>query len=129
MDRGAPCAEVKGGAPDPAPAQPMMPHAPVAFGKSGCQAMLRKHPHLQARIAQTVEGQLSHGLFRSKFATNMRWQGSPVWECRVNEKSVGSVRVAFAVHEGSATVLFISPELQKRAFTAELERFLERGRA
>lgn len=91
--------------------------------------MLRKHPHLQARIAQTVEGQLTHGLFKSKFATNARWQGSPVWECRVNEKSVGSVRVAFAVHEGSATVLFISPELQKRAFTAELERFLERGRA
>ncbi len=52
-----------------------------------------------------------------------------MWECRVNEKSVGSVRVAFAVHEGSATVLFISSELQKRAFTAELERFLEKGRA
>lgn len=91
--------------------------------------MLRKHPHLQARIQQTIEGQLMNGLFKSKFATNVRWRGAPIWECRVNERSVGSVRVAFAVQDGRATVLYISPELQKRAFAVELERFLERGRA
>lgn len=91
--------------------------------------MLRKHPHLQARIQRTIEGQLVNGLFKSKFATSIRWQGLPVWECRVNEKSVGSVRVAFAVQDGHATVLFISSQLQKRAFTVELEHFLERGRA
>lgn len=72
---------------------------------------------------------MANGLFKSKFATNARWHGLPIWECRVNEKSVGSVRVAFAVQGESATVLFVSPELQKRAFAAELERFLERSRA
>ena len=105
------------------------PHASVAFEKSGCQTLLRKHPHLMSRIEQTVASQMANGLFKSKFATNARWHGLPIWECRVNEKSVGSVRVAFAVQGESATVLFVSPELQKRAFAAELERFLERSRA
>lgn len=110
------------------PVQPAALGVSVAFDKSGCHVMLRKHPHLRVRIQQAIEGQLANGLFKSKFATSIRWQGLPIWECRVNERSVGSVRVAFTVRDGHATVLFISSELQKRAFTAELERFLEKGR-
>lgn len=98
----------------------------VRFDKRGCAAMLRKHPGLEDRVRQTIAAQLENGLFKSKFATTMRWQGQPIWECRVNERSVGSVRAAFSVRDGSVTVLYLSATLQKRAFTAELERFLGR---
>lgn len=104
------------------------PGAAIDFVKSGCQMMLRKHPHLQERIEQTIACQMGNSLFRSKFATNMRWHGAPIWECRVNERSVGSVRIAFSVQDRHITVLFISSELHKRAFTTALEHFLERGR-
>lgn len=102
--------------------------ATIAFNKAGCLGMLRKHPRLKERIEQTIRGQMANRLFKSKHATNARWRNLPIWECRVNEKSVGSVRTAFVVHGSSATVLLISSELQKRAFTAELEGFLERSR-
>lgn len=98
----------------------------VSFDKRGCAGMLRKHPALESRVAQTVAAQLANELFKSKFATALRWQGSPIWECRVNERSVGSVRAAFTVRDGRALVLYLSRTLQKRAFTAELERFLRR---
>lgn len=99
----------------------------VTFDKRGCAGMLRKHPGLEGRIAQTIATQLGNDLFKSKFATTARWEGLPIWECRVNERSAGSIRAAFAVKGDAATVIYLSPTLQKRAFTAELDRFLERG--
>lgn len=98
----------------------------VTFDKAGCAALLRKHLQLEERVRRTVLGQLDAGMFKSKFATSMRWHGLPLWECRVNEKSVGAVRAAFAVQGETATIVYLSPTLQKKAFTAELERFLAR---
>lgn len=49
----------------------------VTFGKRGCEALLRKHPGLKARVAAAVESQIAHGLFKSKFATAERWEGQP----------------------------------------------------
>lgn len=100
----------------------------IVFDKRGCEALLRKHPGLRHRVAQAVAAQLRHGLFKSKFATTARWQGLPIWECRVNEKSTGAVRAAFTAQGNGATVVYLSPTLQKRAFGAELDRFLERRR-
>ena len=99
----------------------------MAFDKRGCEPLLQKHPDLRRRTAQAIESQMKNGLFKSKFATTDRWQGLPIWECRVNERSVGSVRAAYVVNGGAATVLYLSATLQKRAFSAELERFLKRG--
>lgn len=96
----------------------------VTFEKRGCRTMLQKHPHLRQRISETIASQMANGLFRAKFATARRWKGQPIWECRVNERSAGSVRVAFSLARDMATVLFVSPTLQKRAFGEELERFL-----
>lgn len=101
--------------------------AGVSFEERGCQHWFRKHPLLRAAVERTVATQLAHGLFKSKFATSLRWRDQGIYECRVNEKSVGSVRVAFAVREGRATVLYVSRTLQKRAFTTELERFLRKA--
>lgn len=98
----------------------------VTFDKRGCQGLFRKHPALEGRVAAAVASQLAHGLFKSKFATAERWEGQPIWECRVNEASAGSVRAAFTVRDGAVTVVYLSPTLQKRAFTAELDRFLRR---
>ena len=101
----------------------------VTLDKMGCASLLRKHPQLEERVQRTVLGQLDAGLFKSKFATSVRWHGLPLWECRVNEKSIGAVRVAFAAQGDAATVVYLSPTLQKRAFTAELERFLAQRRS
>lgn len=98
----------------------------ITFDKAGCAALLRKHPQLEERVRRTVLGQLDAGMFKSKFATSMRWHGLPLWECRVNEKSVGAVRAAFAVQGEAITIVYLSPTLQKKAFATELERFLAR---
>lgn len=86
----------------------------------------RKHPELKGAIAHTVSTQVANGLFKSKFATTLRWHGHPVLECRVNERSAGAVRVAFALEDGAPVVLFVSGTLQKRAFGTELDRFLRK---
>ena len=98
----------------------------VTFGKRGCEALLRKHPGLKARVAAAVESQIAHGLFKSKFATTERWEGQPIWECRAHRAGGGLVDAAFSVRNGTAAVIYLSPTLQKRAFTAELNRFLRR---
>ncbi len=103
------------------------PEPTVSFDKRGCGPLLRKHPSLQGKTARTIRSQIGNGLFKSKFATMVRWQGLPIWECRVNEQSVGSVRAAYVVNGSAATVLYLSATLQKRAFAAELDRFLKRG--
>ena len=100
----------------------------VAFDKGGCQAMLRKHPALRGRVEQALEGQAANGMFKSKLATTASCKGLPIWECRINERSVGSVRAAFVLEGDDATVLFLSATLPKRAFGAELEQFLGRRR-
>ncbi len=98
----------------------------VIFDKQGCAAMLRKQPQLEEYIVRTVMTQLDHGLFKSKFATTSRFEGNAVRECRVNAGTFGPIRVAFVMQGETATVIYISRTLQKRAFTAELDRFLAR---
>lgn len=100
----------------------------VAFDGRGCDAVLRKRPQLRALVERTVTSQLENGLFKSKFATTSRWEGLPLWECRVNAGAGGPVRVAFVVRGETATVVYLSSTLQKRAFTVELDRFLARRR-
>lgn len=98
----------------------------ITFEKRGCQAMLRRHPGLGPRVAAAVKSQLAHGLFKAKFATTTRWEDHPIWECRVNEASIGSVRAAFTAYDDEVTVIYLSPTLPKRAFASELDRFLRR---
>ncbi len=97
----------------------------VVFDKRGCGALLRKHPGLERHVVRTVIGQLENNLFKSKFATTARWEGHLLWECRVNAGPAGSFRAAFTVDDGTATVVYLSRTLQKRPFTAELDRFLK----
>lgn len=96
----------------------------IVYDDRAVRQWFRKHPKLEDAIERTINAQIENGLFRCKFATSLRWHGVPVYECRVNERSVGAVRVAFAFANGACTVLFISSDLQKRIFTAELERSL-----
>lgn len=96
----------------------------VTFDSRGCQAMLRKYPLLESRIIQTLTTQLENNLFKSKFATTLRWHDLPIRECRVNASAPGAVRIAFVAEGNTATVVYISRTLQKHAFTTELNRFL-----
>ena len=101
----------------------------VSFETRSLGQLDKKHPHLRDEITRTLITQMNNDLFKCKFATNLRWHGLPIYECRVNEKSLGAVRVAFAVNSKNAVVLFASKTTQKRAFTAELEAFLRKAQA
>lgn len=103
---------------------PINPVSDIRFDARIPRQWFRKHPQLEEAIKHTVSAQIENGLFKCKFATAVRWSGAPILECRVNEKSVGAVRVAFAIKDGICTILYISGTVQKKAFTAELERFL-----
>ncbi len=98
----------------------------VAFDKRGCEGLLRKNPGLERHATRTIISQLENNLFKSKFATSARWEGLPLWECRINAGPAGPFRAAFAVKGRTATVVYLSRTLQKRSFTAELDRFLGR---
>lgn len=98
----------------------------ISFAAQGCDAFLRKYPQLKEYAERTIATQMDNGLFKSKFATARRWDGSPIMECRVNAGKVGAFRVAFITKGDTALVIYISRTLQKRDFTAEIERFLER---
>lgn len=96
----------------------------IVFDKHGCSTLLKKYPQLKSSIIRTVTTQLENGLFKSKFATALRWHGLPIRECRVNANEPGAVRVAFVIDGDTTTIIYLSHTLQKRAFTTELDRFL-----
>lgn len=96
----------------------------VEFDKRGCARALRRWPGLEQRIVEAIDTQEQAGWFKCKTATKRPFCGHSLQECRVNERSCGSVRVAFWVEGTHARVVYITPTLVKRDFTRELERFI-----
>ncbi|TGY65104.1 hypothetical protein [Dubosiella muris] len=99
----------------------------VTFEARGCRKMLQKNPSLQSKIVETLRRQAENDFFKSKYATRKRWHDLPVFECRVNDPSVGAVRIAFARQGERLFVLYGSTTLLKKSFTQELESFLKEG--
>lgn len=100
--------------------------ADVSFDKRGCDKALRRWPDLRVRVAAAVETQAQAGFFHCKGAG--RWWGRALKECRVNSRDAGSVRIAFSVEGGRATVVYITQTLVRRDFLRELDRFLGEAR-
>lgn len=98
----------------------------VEFDDRGCRQLLKKHPALASAIRRAIGDQIANGLFKCKFATSIRLDGRAIYECRVNERSIGAVRVAFTMAGDTVKVIFISKDIQKRTFTANLESFLRK---
>lgn len=100
----------------------------IHFDKRGCRQVLKKNPSLEKKIAQVIENQKENSFFKTKAASDLKWNGLKVLECRVNDPSVGAIRCAFTVDpDGGIDVVYLSSTLLKKDFTAELNRFLKRG--
>ncbi|KAL3946654.1 MULTISPECIES: hypothetical protein [Lactobacillaceae] len=100
----------------------------VSYLPRGCKAFFKKHAAATLAIKQAIQAQLQRqvvtGMTKVKPACSERFAGERVWECRVNQADIGSVRLAFIQTGATATVLLISPVLQKNRFTQIVERFI-----
>lgn len=59
-----------------------------------------------------------------KLATRGKINNLPGYEMRLNLGKMGSVRIAFTVHDEQAVVWYLSTSLQKSEFSKELEKSL-----
>lgn len=87
--------------------------------------MLQKNPALKKKIIAGLTYQAENDFFKTKYATKQKWHDMPALECRINEPSVGAMRIAFARRNDEIHVLFGSTTLLKKSFTQELETFLK----
>ena len=95
------------------------------FEKRGCRKLLQKHNTLELSVSDTITRQADHDFFKTKYASRQKWNGLPILECRVNDPSAGSVRVAFTREGTRICVIYLTRTLLKKAFTQELESFLK----
>lgn len=58
-----------------------------------------------------------------KLATRRKINNLPCYEMRLNLGKMGSVRIAFTVHDDQVVVRYLSTSLQKSEFSKELEKF------
>ncbi|EOS61959.1 hypothetical protein C815_00282 [Firmicutes bacterium M10-2] len=99
----------------------------VLFESRGCRKLLQKNPTLKQKICEGLERQAENNFFKTKIATRKKWHNQTVYECRVNDQSLGAVRIAFTRKENVIHVLYGSTTLLKKAFSQELEKFLKEG--
>lgn len=100
----------------------------VRFSEAGTKKFFRKHAaqadQLRTQISEALEKQTEMNFSKVKPATHLQFEGSKVWEIRVNPVRVPPVRVAFTVAGSDFVVVFVSHTIQKSEFTHELEKFL-----
>lgn len=85
--------------------------------------MLQKNPALKKKIIEGLTYQVENDFFKTKYATRRKWHDMPVLECRINDLSVGAVRIAFARRNDEIHVLFGSTTLLKNPLPRNLRRF------
>ncbi|GFO98791.1 hypothetical protein [Lactobacillus helveticus] len=76
------------------------------------------------KIATAIEKENNTGMTKVKLAIRNEVNGLPCYEFRLNLGKIGSVRIAFTVYNDLATIYFISTDLQKSTFIAEVQRIL-----
>lgn len=59
-----------------------------------------------------------------KLATRRKINNLSCYEMRLNLSKMGSVRIAFTVHDEQVVVWYLSTSLQKSEFSKELEKSL-----
>ncbi|WEV70683.1 hypothetical protein OZY43_07020 [Lactobacillus sp. ESL0785] len=105
----------------------------IEYERSGCKQFLKKHKNevqlIKSLIAKALTTQIKTGMAKVKRAASERISGHCVYECRVNLKKMGSVRVAFVIiSDQQVMVLYLSSTLQKDEFTHLLEHNLKENR-
>lgn len=99
----------------------------VLFDK-GCKAFFKKHPQIKKsaheKISFAIEKEVRTGMAKVKLATRRKINNLSCYEMRLNLGKMGSVRIAFTVHDEQVVVWYLSTSLQKSEFSKELEKSL-----
>ena len=102
----------------------------INFDKTGCKTFFKKHPQnkkiVQAKINSAIKKEVQTGMSKVKLATRKKINNLPCYEMRLNLRNIGSVRIAFTVHDNQTTVYYLTTTLQKREFSKELEKTLNK---
>lgn len=103
----------------------------VEFYEPGCSQVLRKHPGDATRevivsaVTSQIEIQVATHFAKTKLASRRFFRGLKVYECRVNPPKLPALRVAFTVHDDTATAVYITSQIQKSDFSREIDSFLK----
>ena len=102
----------------------------INFDKTGCKTFFKKHPQnkkiVQAKINSAIKKEVQTGMSKVKLATRKKINNLPCYERRLNLRNIGSVRIAFTVHDNQTTVYYLTTTLQKSEFSKELEKTLNK---
>ena len=106
-----------------------VPAAPsFEYFAPGCKKVFKAHSHfeslLKAEIERVLLKERETGFSKTKTASRIPFRGRRVMECRVNAGTLPAVRVAFALAPDVITIVFLSTDIQKSAFSKELDAFL-----
>ena len=102
----------------------------INFDKTGCKTFFKKHPQnkkiVQAKINSAIKKEVQTGMSKVKLDTQKKINNLPCYEMRLNLRNIGSVRIAFTVHDNQTTVYYLTTTLQKSEFSKELEKTLNK---
>lgn len=102
----------------------------INFDKTGCKTFFKKHPQnkkiVQAKINSAIKKEVQTGMSKVKLATRKKINNLPCYEMRLNLRNIGSIRIAFTVHDNQTTVYYLTTTLQKSEFSKELEKKLNK---
>lgn len=102
----------------------------INFDKTGCKTFFKKHPQnkkiVQAKINSAIKKEVQTGMSKVKLATRKKINNLPCYKMRLNLRNIGSVRIAFTVHDNQTTVYYLTTTLQKSEFSKELEKKLNK---
>ena len=94
----------------------------------GCKKVFKAHSHfeplIKAEIERVVSKERETGFSKTKSASRLTFRGQRVLECRVNVGTLPAIRVAFSLAPETVTIVFLSTDIQKSAFSKELDAFL-----
>ncbi len=97
------------------------------FEPRGTRKLLAKNPQLKSKIIDTITYQAENDFFKCKLASRSKYQGMSLLECRVNDPSVGALRVAFGRKDNEIIVVYATTTILKKDFSQELASFLKEG--
>ena len=107
-----------------------LPEERLAFSyfDPGCKKVFKAQSHyealLKAEIERVIAKEKATGFSKTKAASRLLFRGNRLLECRVNVGALPAVRVAFALTEGTAVIVFLSTDIQKSEFSKALDHFL-----
>ncbi|MEY8309073.1 hypothetical protein AAK899_06100 [Erysipelotrichaceae bacterium 51-3] len=97
------------------------------FDSRGTRKLLAKNPQIKSRMIETITRQAENDFFKCKLASRRKWQGISLLECRVNDPSVGALRVAFGCKDQTIYIVYATTTILKKDFSQELDSFLKDG--